>query len=601
MKVDITNAVKNYPKTTIYEAIKEALVNSVQAGATKILINITPSNEDLTGESFLSSVSVTDNGEGFNQENKKSFLTYFSSYKQGQGCQGIGRLSYLKSFKKVHISSKQNKELVEFDFTPELNEEKLAPQPINDNKKETIITLSDPLEETIYDLDKAYQEIYNHIYPFLFLRTKDCEIVINNDNSRKIDRDSFKNIQTLNFKVTKKGKEQEESIDLTLFYRFEKSETAILDDFVCINGRPMQRFSKDLKIKLKKIEGYHITFLLESDWINKQANQYHELDIATEDEDSLQESLIIEWSDVKSQLIAELNKLLNEEFPELEEQNTKQINDLKAKYLYLADYIENKDLIGFVDETKVLDNAYKKARKEEKELENKNVSIEKIKKCVSNDLIRYILHRQEIIEKLLKLSTNKENVEKTIHDLVLKKGLEGFDYSPVTIKENNLWLIDDKFMTYGYVASNKQIRTILSNCGLEGDLQDAPDIAIYVPDKDSVKKMVLVELKKFTATYYDNGKGVMQLSTYSKLIIDAGVSEAYLYLLAEIDQNFRWQLENTFNFKKIFSQEGEIWQGKFGNTPAYVQIISPNAIIADANARNKTFLEIIKNSKKIKS
>ena len=209
MKADITNAVKNYPKTTIYEAIKEALVNSIQAGASKILINITPSNEDLTQDSFLSSVSVADNGEGFNAENRKSFLTYLSRHKENQGCKGIGRFSYLKTFQKIHVSSKQNNELVEFDFTAELSEEKLAPQPINDNSRETVVTLSDPLEDTSYDLDKAYQEIYNHIYPFLFLRTKDCEIVINNDNSRKIDRDSFKNIQALNFKVTKGGKEQE--------------------------------------------------------------------------------------------------------------------------------------------------------------------------------------------------------------------------------------------------------------------------------------------------------------------------------------------------------------------------------------------------------
>jgi hypothetical protein len=215
------------------------------------------------------------------------------------------------------------------------------------------------------------------------------------------------------------------------------------------------------------------------------------------------------------------------------------------------------------------------------------------------DLIRYILHRQKIIEKLLGLSNNKENIESTIHDLILKKGLEGFDYSPIGIKDNNLWLIDDKFMTYGYVASNKKIKTILPNCGLEGNSQDAPDIAIYVPDKNGIKKMVLIELKKFTATDYENGKGVMQLRNYSKLIIDSGVNEAYLYLLVEIEnKDFRGQLEDTFNFKKIFSQEGEIWQGKFGTINAYIQIISPDAIIADAAARNKTFLDIIKNSKK---
>lgn len=602
MKTDLTNAVKKYKKTSIYDAINEALVNSIQAGATKILVNIVSNNEsDLFGRQYVASVSIEDDGDGFNAENRKSFLTYLSRYKQKEhGCQGVGRLSYLKSFKTVHISSKQNKQLVDFDFTTELNEEKLEPKTIKDETKKTIITLDEPRSNTSYDLDKASQEIYNHMYPFLFLRKKDCEIIINND--RKITRDDVKNIQALNFKVTKKISDQEESIDLTLFYRFNQSEKAILDDFLCINSRPMKRFSnKPLKIKLNEKEGCQITFLLESDcdWINQQANQFHDIDIEEEDdEETQQESTFILWSDVRKELVKQINKLLNKEFPELEKENAKKISDLKEKYPHYADYIENNS-VGFVDEKQILDNAYKQARIEEQKLESKNASIEDVKKCVSNDLIRYILHRQKIIEKLSELSSNKENLEKTIHDLILKKGLEGFDYSPVKIEENNIWLIDDKFMTYAYVASNKQIQTILPNCGLEGDSQDAPDIAIYVPDKDGVKKMVLIELKKFTATDYENGKGVMQLRNYSKLITDSGVNEAYLYLLAEMDnKDFKGQLEDTFHFKKVFSQEGEIWQGKFGNIPAYIQIVSPQAIIADASSRNKTFLDIIKSSKK---
>jgi hypothetical protein len=40
-----------------------------------------------------------------------------------------------------------------------------------------------------------------------------------------------------------------------------------------------------------------------------------------------------------------------------------------------------------------------------------------------------------------------------------------------------------------------------------------------------------------------------------------------------------------------------IYHGTFDKVNAYIQIISPNAIISDANARNKTFLDIIKKSK----
>jgi len=446
MKTDLTNAVKKYKKTSIYDAINEAIVNSIQAGATEIKVNIVSNNEsDLFGRQYVASVSVEDNGDGFNADNRKSFLTYLISHKQKEhGCQGVGRLSYLKSFKTANVSSKQNNQLVEFDFTTELNDEKLEPKPIKDDTKKTIITLNEPRANTSYDLDKASQEIYNHMYPFLFLRKKDCEITINND--RKITRDDVKNIQALNFKVTKKTSDQEESIDLTLFYRFSQSEKTILDDFLCINSRPMKRFSnKPLKMKLNEKEGYQITLLLESDWINKQSNQFHDIEIEEDEEDGQQESTFILWSDVKKELVKEVNKLLNKQFPELEKENAKKINDLKEKYPHYADYIENSS-IGFVDEKQILDNAYKQARTEEQRLESKNTSIEDVKRCVSNDLIRYILHRQKIIEKLQELKNTE--IEKEVHNLFLEQGLEGVDERQVPLDKNNLWLLDDKFMSY---------------------------------------------------------------------------------------------------------------------------------------------------------
>lgn len=561
MKTDLTSAVKNYKKSSIYDSINEALVNSIQAGATKIEVDFTlKSANEIFSREFVSSVKIKDNGDGFNEGNRKSFLTYLSRHKEKQGCQGIGRLSYLKTFQKVHISSKQNRELVEFDFTTELSEDKLKPKKITADTKETIIQMITPIDKDgkpiniNYDLEKTYSEIYNHLYPFLFLYDKSCEIIIN--NNKRITSDDVKDIEEVKFRITKTVNGNDKSADFILWYRFKQSDKPILDDFLCVNKRPTKRFShKPLQLKINEKESSQITFLLESDWINQQANQFHDLEIEDESEEN-QIFPEISWKEVKKRLSIEVANLLNKEFPELEADNNKKIEELKEKYPHYADYIENNN-VGFVDEKQLLDNAYKQARIEEQKLESKNTSIEEVKKCVSNDLIRYILHRQKIIEKLSELSSNKENLEKTIHDLILKKGLDGFDYSPVKIEENNIWLIDDKFMTYDYVASNKQIQTILPNCGLERDSQDAPDIAIYVPDKDGVKKMVLIELKKFTATDYENGKGVMQLRNYSKLITDSGVSEAYLYLLAEMDnKDFRGQLEDTFHFKKYSPKKG---------------------------------------------
>jgi hypothetical protein len=68
---------------------------------------------------------VTDNGEGFHDENMQSFETLDSEYKSAQGGRGVGRLLWLKAFKKVEIissyrdfngSTKERR----FDFTEHL-------------------------------------------------------------------------------------------------------------------------------------------------------------------------------------------------------------------------------------------------------------------------------------------------------------------------------------------------------------------------------------------------------------------------------------------------------------------------------------------------
>lgn len=601
MKTDLTRAIDNYKKSSIFDSINEAIVNSIQASATKIEITIQASKSsqsDLLEErEFISSVEIKDNGDGLNKSNRESFLTYLSSHKKNQGCKGIGRLSYLKTFKKVHISSKQNNELVAFDFTPELNEDKLNPKEKICNEKETIITLKNPAEDVKYDLEKAYNEIYDHIYPFLFLNEKDCEIIINND--KKITRDDVKNIENVKFKIIKEINAQEKCFEFNLWYRFRKCERTSLDDFLCINSRPTKRFSnKQLQLKLNEKNGYQITFLLESDWINKNSNEFHDIKIEEdEDEENDNNQMFpdISWKEVRKNLSIEIEKLFNKHFPELQMENSKKINDLKEKYPHYADYIETSN-VGFVDEKQLLDNAYKQARKEEQKLESKNASIEDVKKCVSNDLIRYILHRQKIIEKLQELKNTK--IEKEVHNLFLEQGLEGTEERQIPLDKNNLWLLDDKFMSYSYIASEKAISTFLQKVGLEKNgSNEEMDIVFYSNDKEK-QRVVILEMKKLTANYKENGTGINQLFNYTVQLFGAGVKELYLYLIAEIDDKFRTSLTGKDNFTKIFSHQGEVYQNSYPKFNAYIQIISPDAIFADAAARNKTFLDIIKNSKK---
>jgi hypothetical protein len=120
-----------------------------------------------------------------------------------------------------------------------------------------------------------------------------------------------------------------------------------------------------------------------------------------------------------------------------------------------------------INRNTIIKNTKNEAEKLREKVDGKTATFEEIKSCVSNDLIAYIKHRQNIIDKLKEMNNNKESLEKNIHNLLLQKGSEGDEFSPVELDKNNLWLLGDKFMSYNYIASEKAISTFLKQNNLE--------------------------------------------------------------------------------------------------------------------------------------
>lgn len=117
-QLDIKRTVENITKgkTNVYTPIIEAIVNSIDAidhsgrKDGKIEIVFTRSANQplgLQGSTLanFSDIKITDNGVGFNQENRDSFDTLYSSFKVSKGGKGYGRFTYLKYFDSVSVAS----------------------------------------------------------------------------------------------------------------------------------------------------------------------------------------------------------------------------------------------------------------------------------------------------------------------------------------------------------------------------------------------------------------------------------------------------------------------------------------------------------------
>ena len=83
----------------------EAISNSIQANADKITINLHPTKKT-NDEFYVNCYTITDNGDGFTEENIARWLKLRSKSKNNdnkKGCKCLGRLSYLKVFNYVEI------------------------------------------------------------------------------------------------------------------------------------------------------------------------------------------------------------------------------------------------------------------------------------------------------------------------------------------------------------------------------------------------------------------------------------------------------------------------------------------------------------------
>ena len=105
--------------------------------------------------------------------------------------------------------------------------------------------------------------------------------------------------------------------------------------------------------------------------------------------------------------------------------------------------------------------------------------------------------------------------------------------------------------------------------------------------------------KKIKAKKYDYAKGLDQLNNYASYFAEQGIREIYCYLFVANFDEVRRILSNRRCVKVFSHDDGEIWQNtlttsdKDGNDlkiPAYLQVISIDAIVNDADKRNNILL-----------
>ena len=619
MQVNIKQAIRLFFSNPSLDMVFiEAIANSLDADASKISICI---SIDELGKQETLKITVQDNGVGFTQERYGKFCKLLQV--EDSTHKGVGRLVYLYYFDTIEVSSIFNKQHRTFLYNTSFDEanSNMVLEPIDSQEQRTILNFSNCTLKRLSSYnsilpDSLKRMILEEFLPrFYVYKEEGKEIEIDIElKIGKVKKNQFignrKVTISLNDLPVLKVEEVNASQirmfeDMVLQYSIEKKESYVAPFIItalCIDNRAYKL--SDIISSDNIPWGYELIFLLKSSIFNGQV-------------DPSRQTLTL-----RDELLKSVKKIfrtkIQQDIPSFKESNEKTRLSLSKSYPHLLGYFEDEE-IGIVSRSKSLEIAQQKFLRDQKTvLEAEYLDGEKYEKAMdlsSRSLAEYILYREKIISKLETI-TNKDS-EATIHNLILpKRSILKNNQNVTAIYNNNLWLLDNKYMTYTTAMSERTMQEVVEEItqGVEhGSDSNRPDLAIIFSDNPedlSCKvDVVIIELKKRGIKLSKTEEVISQLKQRATKLMNYypnRIQRIWFYGIVEFNDEFKLSLKNEhytplFSKDTLYYKENEWYLSLESDIPYKVgtYILSIDAFIKDAKAHNEIFLNILKEGFKV--
>lgn len=608
MEVNIKQALKVFFSKSSFEMIYfEAFANALDAGATDFYIDIKQGNE-------LKELSLvlTDNGIGFTDERFRKFGKLFD-VEEEPSHKGLGRLVYLCYFGKVHVESCFNNSVRRvFDFDESF---KGTSQTIHTGNEDngTVLIMTEFLGTKLGRNDYIKPSyIKNALLENFYMKFYKAKLVGKQLNifirlfvdGQIVSKETITTDSMPSFSVKELTTQMDffNSIDLYYYVReVEIRETKVITALAIDDRSHRVEIIADENLP----KGYEMIFLLISE--SFQGNI-----------DGTRQNLTIsdnELTRIKTIFRNGISEVIKEQFPQINKNNEKRVTYLKQTFPHLCGYFDNND-IGYSSQTDILKKAQDKFFRDQKEiLGAKELNDEQFNKSLdlsARALTEYILFRQNVIKRMKGL--DKNNKEEELHNLIAPKYAEFHGQDVVTdMYRNNVWVLDDKFMSYSIVLSEaemSQVIDVLTEGEVRNKDNDRPDITLFFSgDPNDVSKkvdVVVVELKRLGLSVEQNSIVEIQLDTRTRRLAEyygKRIQRMWFYGIVDFDDQYEMHLRDNY-FNPLFSN-GKIY---FRSKPVSLDLTSSqsviqnayildfSAMVEDANSRNSTFLKILQHS-----
>ena len=647
----------------IFEAVSNSLDAIDEAGLndTQIQIKIVRDISQLKidgnyKDCRVDGIEVSDNGCGFTTENLQSFREIKSEHKLKWNGKGTGRLFWLKAFDYVEITSVYEAPVKaglkrytrNFSFKLPSGIHNVQTKETADAAFETKIRLcgykskyEQPFRSKRFSSLKT--SLLKHFMPNLILREKFTIKIVDQDDTDVISNSDIPTVT--DDLITVKGKKfkiqhmRVRTIDPEGHYVYYCSGKRVVGDpeRVTVGGIPAK------VLKTESGEPYFYCGFVTSDFLDSHVNN-DRTSFTFEDEsagDGLLDDTWISMKNIQDSVNQSIQNYLSKEIEHLQAKKQENIDQVFAVELAGFEYVreENPQLFERLPvdaspdqiKEKVAIAHFKKRADSRRDVEelisrisNGSEDAEHFERdCIETlpvmmdtykaDLAQYVLFRAEVLKLLNKILQRKESgehfLEKALHSLIFPMNVdERKSPKKFSTHKHNLWLFDDRFAFFDYIASDLQLKS--HKTLPESDDASRPDVCVYMFSEDINKSkfdsVVIVELKRPGRIDHEKDKDpVKQLYGYIAEInkriedyrgVEVGISKSvqfYCFAVCDVESDFvREQVIADHQMIPIHGDKGYFLYNS--QRRAYIELLSPKALLEMAYERNKIFFRHLK-------
>ncbi len=620
MRVNTKQAVRLFfQNPSLEQVFKEAIANSLDANATnvevKVFIDSFEKQETLQ-------LTISDNGEGFTDIRYDKFCELLKVEEDSH--KGIGRLVYLSYFDTIEVSSCYDGNIRTFTFNDAFDRDKSDMKVISseEGKRETTIVFKDCSMQRLSSYavitpDYLKEQILQEFFPrFYLIKQKGLDfrisfsIEIPHKKKKQVVGSYYTEITSNDIPKLQSIPVDTDIVEMfnnsRIDYVIQKTDSfrkSFLMTALCVDNRT-QVLDDIVSIENLPQSGYNLLFILYSTFFTGKVD-------ASRQTLTLKEA---EQKTIKALFREKVGDLIVKEIPSIKERNDATKASLYKTYPHLLGYF-NEGEVGIVERNKSIEEAQKNFLKAQKDiLEAQTLDDDNYEKALdvsSRTLAQYILYREKIIEKVERY-TDKDS-EADLHNLILPKRTVMENGDVDGIYNNNLWLLDNKYMTYTTAMSERTMTEVLDEITKKAnDIIDdgRPDIAIVFSndpneaDNHSVD-VVIIELKKRGITLAKTEEVESQLQQRAVKLLNYypnKIQRMWFYGIVEFTKEFKLSLRNDhytplYSKDSLYYKENEWYIDLEDDSKPYkvgTYILSIDAFIKDAKAHNEVFLNILK-------